>query len=79
MSLYQILMYGCSTVVSVDLLFLFTIVQYVHTYYYILNLQSIMFGVKIILQWNLFIKDTLGPVNSSTVERLSTLQRWKMY
>ena len=28
-----------------------------------------------ILQWNLSIKDTLGPTNSSTVERLSTLQR----
>ena len=31
------------------------------------------------IQWNLFIKDTLGPANLSTVERLwlSTLQRWK--
>ena len=27
------------------------------------------------VQWNLFIKDTLGPANLSTVERLSTLQR----
>ena len=24
-------------------------------------------------------KDTLGPDNLSTVERLSTIQRWKMY
>ena len=32
-----------------------------------------------VLQWDLFIKDTLGPANMSTVERLSTLQRWKMY
>ena len=31
------------------------------------------------IQWDLFIKDTLGPANLSTVERLSTLQRWKMY
>ena len=31
----------------------------------------------LILQWNLSIKDTLGPGNLSTVERLSTLQRWK--
>ena len=30
------------------------------------------------LQWNLSIKDTLGPGNLSTVERLSTLQRWKI-
>ena len=30
-------------------------------------------------QWDLFIKDTLGPTNLSTVERVSTLQRWKMY
>ena len=29
------------------------------------------------IQWDLFIKDTLGPPNLSTVERLSTLQRWK--
>ena len=29
------------------------------------------------IQWDLFIKDTLGPANLSTVERLSTLQRWK--
>ena len=29
----------------------------------------------LILQWDLFIKDTLGPANMSTVERLSTLQR----
>ena len=28
-----------------------------------------------VLQWNLFIKDTLVPANLSTVERLSTLQR----
>ena len=28
-----------------------------------------------LLQWNLSIKDTLGPGNLSTVERLSTLQR----
>ena len=27
--------------------------------------------------WDLFIKDTLWPANLSTVERLSTLQRWK--
>ena len=27
------------------------------------------------VQWNLSIKDTLGPGNFSTVERLSTLQR----
>ena len=26
---------------------------------------------------DLSIKDTLGPANLSTVERLSTLQRWK--
>ena len=32
-----------------------------------------------VLQWDLSIKDTLGPANLSTVERLSTLQRWKMY
>ena len=32
-----------------------------------------------LLQWDLFIKDTLGPANLSTVERLSTLRRWKMY
>ena len=31
------------------------------------------------LQWSLSIKDTLGPANLSTVERLSTLQRWKVY
>ena len=31
------------------------------------------------VQWNLFIKDTLGPANLSTVESLSTLQRLKMY
>ena len=31
------------------------------------------------IQWGLFIKDTLGPANLSSVERLSTLQRWKMY
>ena len=28
-----------------------------------------------ILQWDLSIKDTLGPANLFTVERLSTLQR----
>ena len=28
-----------------------------------------------LLQWDLFIKDTLGPANLSTVERLLTLQR----
>ena len=27
------------------------------------------------IQWDLFVKDTLGPANLSTVERLSTLQR----
>ena len=27
------------------------------------------------VQWDFFIKDTLGPANMSTVERLSTLQR----
>ena len=27
------------------------------------------------IQWDLSIKDTLGPANLSTVERLSTLQR----
>ena len=27
------------------------------------------------VQWNLSIKDKLGPGNLSTVERLSTLQR----
>ena len=27
------------------------------------------------IQWDLFIKDTLGPANLSTVERLSTLRR----
>ena len=27
------------------------------------------------IQWNVFINDTLGPANLSTVERLSTLQR----
>ena len=27
------------------------------------------------VQWDLFIKDTLGPAILSTVERLSTLQR----
>ena len=31
------------------------------------------------IQWDLFIKDTKGPANLSTVEKLSTLQRWKMY
>ena len=31
------------------------------------------------IQWNLSIKDTLGPGNLFTVERLSTLQRRKMY
>ena len=35
--------------------------------------------ISIRIQWGLFIKDTLGPANLSTVERLSTLQRWKMY
>ena len=29
------------------------------------------------IQWDLFIKDTLGPANLFTVERLSTIQRWK--
>ena len=28
-----------------------------------------------IIQWDLSVKDTLGPANLSTVERLSTLQR----
>ena len=28
-----------------------------------------------VLQWDLSIKDTLGPANLSTVERLSTLQK----
>ena len=27
--------------------------------------------------WDLFVKDALGPAKMSTVERLSTLQRWK--
>ena len=31
-----------------------------------------------LLQWDLFIKDTLGPADLSTVERLSTLQRWNV-
>ena len=31
------------------------------------------------VQWDLSIKDTLGPANLSTVKRLSTFQRWKMY
>ena len=46
------------------------------------NWTSIMYNIIIIytviltiLQWNLFIKDTLGPANLSTVERLSTLLR----
>ena len=30
---------------------------------------------RTLLQWNLSIKDTLGPVNLSTVERLSAVQR----
>ena len=37
-------------------------------------------GIQLLhIQWDLFIKDTLGPANLSTVERLSTLQRWRMY
>ena len=32
-----------------------------------------------VIQGDLSIKDTLGPAILSTVERLSTLQRWKMY
>ena len=31
------------------------------------------------LQWNLLIKDTSGVAHLSTVERLSTLQRWELY
>ena len=35
--------------------------------------------IPIYVQWNLFIKDTLRPANLFTVERLSTIQRWKIY
>ena len=31
-----------------------------------------------VLQWDLFIKDTLGTPDLSTVERLPTLQRWNV-
>ena len=35
----------------------------------------VLYNTKLLLQWDLFIKDTLGPANLSTVERLSTLQK----
>ena len=43
----------------------------------ILQLYNIY--VYLYIQWNLSIKDTFGPVNMSTVERFSTIQRCKMY
>ena len=44
--------------------------------------MCIMLGIQLYythIQWDLFIKDTLGLAILSTVERLPTSQRWKMY
>ena len=46
-----------------------------HMYVYN-TVRTVFFAyTHIYVQWDLFMEDTLGPANSSTIERLSTLQR----
>ena len=52
---------------------------HVNTQLYMKETMYIVIQVGLVIQWDLFIKDTLEPANLSTVERLSTLQMWKMY